>query len=390
MKRLLGSIIIACMIALTAQAKYSWSIRANKRNVVVHEAVEIVLRCRFSDEAYGYFIELQNIENPDYEIHLLFETESQNEGKEYYEYRYVLFPKRVGELVLNVRALMKQTSKESIENSVVGRDNVEELSFDTTAVQLPLLHLQVTPAPAPLVGTLQLSLRKDAATVTAYKPLHVSVIFEGTGNLQQVTPFELKIPNATVFSEKPEYALELSANGYSGTVTQRFAVVAYEDYDIPAFRQQYWNVSQQQAVLLTTPPSAIRVMPAYPPQELLDNTSQIAAKRDGSSLFVSAVALFFLGFVTGRYLRHRVVEILLSRWHQFDARVWRQTRVSKASQKRHNLRQEIRRCHSVNALLVYLIVTDSDTYGDIITALDSNRMSLSKAKTAALKRTETV
>jgi len=389
MNRLLGSVMATWILTAVLHAGYSWSVTANKQTLRVHEAVEVVLRCRFSDAAYGYFIELQNMKHPDYELHLLFETEGAHKGREYYEYRYVLFPNKAGELVLNFRALMKQTTKASIENSVIGRDNVEDLAYDTTPVKLPPLHLHVKAAPTPLVGEMTLSFHKDVNTVSAYKPLHFSVILEGVGNLQQVPPFELNISHATVFSQKPEYALELTAAGYRGTLTQRFAIVAHEDYVIPSLKQEYWSLSHQQVEPLKTASFNIDVIPAYTTDELLDEKPEMVGKKEYSGLLFGAVAMFLLGFVLGRYVRHPIVETLWLWWHRLDAALWQQ-HPEKASQKRHDLRSEIRRCRSSKALLMLLIVTNSTAYHDIIVALESQRLSLAQAKKAALKRTNTV
>ncbi len=390
MKRLLGSFSIILILAATLQASYSWSVHANKREVVVHEAVEIVLKCRFSDAAYGYFIELQELHHPDYEIELLFETEAQEAGREYYEYRYILFPNRVGDLVLHFKALMKQTTKESIENSVIGRDNVEDLAFESTSVALPPLHLHVNPSFAPLTGEMNLSLQSDATTGSAYKPLHLSITLEGVGNLQQAAPFELNISNATVFAEKPTYALELTAQGYRGSVTQHFAVVAHESYTIPSIQRKYWNLSQQRTQLLQSLPLHVEITPAYRREALLDAApKEEVAQQEERGWIWSALALFILGFTAGRYLRYPWIERALTQLRRMDTWLWPNSE-SKASQKSHDIHQAIRHCRTSQALLIYLIVVDSALYSDIVAALESERISLAQAKKEALKRTVTV
>ncbi len=390
MRRLLGRVVALLLVTVTLQASYSWSVHSNKSEAVVHEAVEIVLQCRFSDAAYGYFIELQEPSHPDYEIVLLFETEAQEEGREYYEYRYVLFPNRAGELVLPFQALMKQTTKESIENSVIGRDNVEDLSFETTSVTLPPLHLHVKPSSAPLTGEMNLSVQTDTTTVSAYKPLHLSITLEGVGNLQQAAPFELNISNVTLFAEKPEYALELTAQGYRGRVTQHFALVSHESYTIPSIQREYWSLSKHHTEHLQSVPIPVTVTPAYRRDTLLDATSQEPApQQEERSWLWSALALFMLGFAAGRYLRHPWIERALSQLRRLDAWLWPQHR-SKASQKSHDMRRAIRHCSTPQALLVYLIISDSARYSDIIAALESETITFSAAKKEALKRTDTV
>ncbi len=390
MKQLLGSLVIMLMFTEALDASYRWSIHANKSEAVVHEAVEVVLRCHFSDTAYGYFIELQQLTHPDYEIKLLFETEAQETGKEYYEYRYVLFPKKAGDLVLNFHALMQQTTKESIENSVIGRDNVEDLSFDSTSVALPPLHLHVKPSSAQLVGEMNLSLHADTTTVSAYKPLHLNITLEGVGNLQQVAPFVLDIPDATVFAEKPDYAITLTAQGYRGKVTQNIAVVSREGYDIPSLQQQYWHLATQKIERLETAPLHIEVTPAYRRETLLDMPVEKEMPQvNERDWIVTAFVLFVLGFITGRYLKNSWVQELIFQLHRIDTWLWPR-RDTKASQKRHNLRSDIRHCRTPQALSVYLTVVDSDVYGDIITALESETIALATAKKEALKRTDTV
>ncbi len=367
-------------------ADYSWSVTANKNEVYTNEAVELLLRCEFSDVGYGYSIEFENIEKPDYEIHLLSQTEQEHEGQRVDAYRFVLFAKRAGELLLDFKAVMKLTTKESIENSIIGRDNVEDLAFVSTTKKLPSLNLHVKEASTVLVGDFELDVWLSSEEVTAYKPLNMTLKITGVGNLEKLEPFQLNVPNVKIFAQKPQKEFHLTSRGYEGTFTQKFAIVSKSSYEIAPFELEYFDVTGQRVEKKASQPYFINVIAAYSKEELLDNEPAIAKQEDSKIPIFTYVIIFMTGLLIGRYWVKRELSSIASLLSKIDNFIWRIPN-DLPNRKKNDMVRSIKQCKSEKLLLVLLIVADEKKYHDIIDAVELQQLPLKKAKTQAIKRT---
>ena len=312
MKHVPGKLALLLVLLCTAlaAAPYEWSVSSSKSGLYANEALSVTYRCRFEDSGSNYVIDFDPLKSAGpYTMHSLSENEQIVDGKRINEYRYVLFPHEAGELTLSYEALMRRTTKESIENTVLGRDNMEDFDFTDTVATLPTVKVDVKPASGRLTGSFSMSMEIDKRPLKAYEPLHLSVSIEGEGNFEAIAPLQLAIEGVEVFAEAPQKEYRLEENGYRGRYVQQFALVAKEDFAIPPFAIDYFDLSARQPATLKTEAHTISVTPAYSPEELLDEEGEEEAGGFvWEWVYLNYLLVFITGVGVGRWLRRKKSE----------------------------------------------------------------------------------
>jgi hypothetical protein len=347
-------------------AAYSWSATAKKSEPYVNEAVELEFVCRFADEGYQYVIEFSPPEEQAaFRTYMLSEKEQIVDGKRFNTYRFVLFPQQPGMTEVRFSALMRKTTKTEIESTVIGRDNVEYLTFTDTRADLPILRLDVAPNTAGLTGNFALDVQIDKKEVQAYEPLHLLVHVTGSGDFDRFVPFDLNISGVQVFAEVPQKSFELGPEGFSGEWVQRFALVAKKDYTIAGFDLDYFEPKRGRVRHLSFPSTQIKVLPGTTPEALLDEDAQAPKHWQWEWDWLYYALTFAAGVVLGLGLKRAV---------------------SKTPSK-EGLRQKIRGARSIKEVLVILVVSEEKACKELIEAIDVQKppMSLAAAKKEALR-----
>jgi hypothetical protein len=349
-------------IVLSA-APYRWSASISQEEAYLHEAVELRYLCRFDGTGALYTIDFDPPrETAAYRLKLLHESERIERGQRLNEYRFLLFPKEAGRLELEFPAVMRKTTRESIENTVIGRDNVEELDFTDTPVRTPKLELEVKGHGLRLVGSYAMKTEVSAAEVRAYEPLHVTVTVTGEGNLDKLRPFTIEIPGAEVFSEVPESDFERSDKGLRGRWVQRFAVVASGDFTLPELTLDYFDTDAKRPAKIVIPAKPIRVSAVYRPERLLDT-----AEKTPSWQWEWGYFYYLLTFVGG---------FLIGKWGRFGA---------KKEQGEGDFESRVRAAKTHGELAVVLAMRGDPRFGNLVEALEKEQIGLSEAKRKALK-----
>ncbi|MEA2111946.1 MAG: hypothetical protein U9P71_07865 [Campylobacterota bacterium] len=395
MKQLLGSLLVWLFFSLTLHASYMWNATASKSEIYTNEAVELLLECQFLDDGYGYSIELESMQDPDYEMHLLSQIENETGGKRNVIYRFILFAKTPGILPLNFTAQMRKTTRESIENSIIGRDNVEDLAFITETISLPTLNLHVKKALSLLVGDFDFNVEVDATTLEAYKPLNITLTINGSGNFQNLEPFTIEFQNAEVFAEKPVKEFVLTSQGYQGRYRQQFAVVAHSDFTIKPFELSFHNLKSRDVETLHSKTYNINITPAFSKEELLNEVPVVDKAHSSTVSIYMYIAFFILGLFVGRYFyvvvssgKGSFLSMVLKRiallFRKVDDFIWR-IQSDEKDLKKSELQHSIRLCKSEKDLLVLLIVADASKFYDVISVLELKKVPLKKAKHQAIE-----
>ncbi len=347
---------------LLSAAPYRWSASISQPSAYVHEAVELQYTCRFDGTGALYIIDFDPPRDTEaYRMKLLHESERIEGGRRINEYRFLLFPKQEGPLELEFPLLMRKTTQDSIENTVIGRDNVEELDFTDTAMKTPPLHLEVKGHGLRLVGSYAMTVEASADEVRAYEPLHVTVTVTGEGNMDRLEPFVLEIPGAEVFSEAPEQQFERSEEGLKGSWVQRFAVVAPQDFTLPPLTLEYFDTQRRAPAKIVSESRQIRVSGAYRPEELLD-----APEEESRLSWRPEYLYYLLTFLAG---------LLAGRWGRLPSGV------RKPEEKGFAAR--VRAAGSRRELAVLLALRRDARFEALIEALESERISLAEGKRRA-------
>lgn len=278
MKKNLGRVFIIVLFFSTIleASTYKWSAKANKNNIVTNEAIHLTYECVFSDQSELYVIEFNPvIDNQNYTIKLLSEKERIEDGHRINSFEFVLFIKNEGAFDLALDALVKKTNRDSIENTVLGRDNRSYEEYSITKVSLPTLAFEVKNVKEQLVGTLNLNAKYDEQNITQYAPYHLELSIEGEGDFNLIEPFTFAIEGVKVFAEKPIWDYTLEENGYKGVWKQKFAFVSEGDFTIPAKSLHYFNLQERADATLNTPQLHIHVkQSSFKKETLLDEVSQ--------------------------------------------------------------------------------------------------------------------
>jgi len=342
--RFLGLVLLFASVLLFGNEPYSWSLKTTKSSVYVNEAVEIEYTCHFQDQAYLHIIEFApEREHEAYRLLPLGVIEKTTDGRRSDTYRYVLFPKIAGQKEFNFTALMRKTTKESIENSVIGRDNVEDYSFQDTEVQLPPVYLDVRGHQETMTGYFTLNVTLDKNEVKAYAPVHLSVDVKGEGDFDQMQDFRLNIDGVKIFSEPGEKHYELTKNGFKGEWEQKFSLVGAESFRIEPIELSYFDIAKKERVVLRSEAFDVNVKAAYTKEELLDDVEEESSSW-WQWWYLNYLFTFILGVVLGRNLSR-------FRWHEI---------------KTEGAASEIMACKSVNCVLTKLVVGGDPRYEPLI------------------------
>jgi len=360
--------VLLLSLPLLAQSPYSWSVKASKDRVYMHEAVHLSYECRFSGEADQYAIEFKPFkEGADYRIEVLKEEGRYDGDKWISRFEYVLFPKREGALELSLDATMFKTNKESIENAIIGRDNVEDDYFVSgTSVKLPSVSVEVLPQPQPYAGMFTLRVQPSKPRVEAYEPVQVRVTLEGNGNIEVMEPFELDIEGTTRFSEAPLYDFRLTPRGFEGALIQHLAFSAEENFTIPSLEFTYFDLQSRTTKVLKTASYPIEVVQVHTPESLLDaQVHESAPLFKWEWTYLNYLMTFLLGMAVGGYLfrrRHRKKELL----------------------RHHSLVELIENARDKKALLLLLASSGMPCFDKMIAQAEQRQSSLGTLKKEAL------
>ncbi len=297
MKRNLGRILFVFLFLYNVleASTYKWSLDLNKKNIVTNEAVYFKYTCMFSDKSELYVIEFNPVtDNENYTIKLLSEQEQIIDEHRENSFEFVLYVKKDGDFKLNLEATMKKTNKDSIENTVLGRDNKDYEEYSIKKIPLEPIELSVIKVDQSLVGNFTMQTKQDKESVTQYEPYHLEIILEGKGNFKKIQPFHFEIQNVKVFAEEPKLNVALTKEGTEGRWSQKFAFVSEKEFTIPAQQFQYYDLAQQKGHILQTKPLQIKVQKSsFSKEDLLD------VKEEKTFHFQKEYFYYFLTFIAG-------------------------------------------------------------------------------------------
>ena len=343
---------------------YTWSVSVNKKEAYVNEAIYLKYVCEFNDRAGLYTIEFHPEEDNElYRVQAYSQNTKLLENKRISTYEYIAFVKKPMLASFNFEALMKKTNRDSIENTVLGRDNADYEEFLETRVKQDTIKINIKETGSKLIGQFSMEIKKDALNIQAYKPFHLSVKISGSGNFDALESIDFDIEGVKVFSQEPVKNLDLNMDGYKGTWVQKFAFIASKDFTIPGHSIEYFDKESHTKKSLVIKPMDVKVQKAYKKSELLDE------KSESYSLdFISDYIYYILTFITG-FLLAKI------RFKQ-----------KSLNTKNTQLRNKIQKANSLDALSMLLILNNQRKFNAILTAIDLNELtSLSRAKNQALK-----
>lgn len=363
MKRDLGRVFFIIAVFLQASlfaSTYEWSSFVSKKSAYVDEAVHIKYICTFSDLAELYSIDFNpSGDYKNYRVEILRESSSIVDGKKINSYEFVFFAKDAQEIEIPLYAVMKKTTKESIEEMVIGRDNVKKEDVSKTRVELEPLKLSIKDTNTTFVGDFTIKVDKREPKVRAFEPYHLSITIRGKGNFEVQEPFIFAIDGVKVFAGDISLKKELSKSGVEGELNQKFAFVSDKDFTIPKLEITYFSLKDEKLQQLTIDAVDVKVESGFVKEELLDKVDEKKWHFELSYLY------YLLTFIAG-YIAAKV----------------KIKREPKAKNRDELFYSDIESATSLDELMILLVLRDAKKYDLLIKEIETKGItSLKKAKT---------
>lgn len=366
MKKSLGRAILALLVFLHVEifaSAYTWSAVSNKTSAYVNEAVHLKYVCKFEDDAQLVSIEFKPAgEYEKYSLKNLRESESIIDGKKTSSYEFVLFAKEAGKIELDFDAVMKFTTRESIEEMVIGRDNVKKEDSVKKVIKQELLTLEVKETNSSLSGEFAMEVKKNEPRVKAYEPYHLQIVIRGAGNFSAIKPIEFNIEGVKVFAGETSVDFRLGEDGERGEWSQKFAFVSEKDFTIPDIKIDYFNLASQKRESLAFEGAEVKVEGGFGKEELLDKPQENGFKFDYS--YLNYMLVFIAGFLAAKIKLKRSAVL---------------------KGKKEIFHQKIDEANSLDELMILLVLSDEKRYGKIILDIENKRLTSLRGAKKILK-----
>ncbi|DAB30021.1 MAG TPA: hypothetical protein CFH84_06290 [Sulfurimonas sp. UBA12504] len=345
---------------------YEWSASVSKSEAYVNEAIHLQYICRFQDRAELYAIEFDPISDDAlYTIQLLSKDEKIEDGKKISTYDFIAHIHQSGVTQFNFDVAMKKTNKDSIENTVIGRDNGAYAEYETKIIKQKELTVTVHEHNSTLVGELVMEVKKDTPDIKAYSPYHMQIILSGKANFDLIKAFEFEIEGVKILSEEPQKNIKLTKEGYEGVWSQKFVFVATKDFTIPKLTIVYFDAKNAAIKELFHEQTAVSVLAsAFKQEELLDEIPE-------SFVFEKEYLYYLLTFIAGFLFAK--IKIKLHKENKTPKDI---------------LHERIKNAASLDALCMILALEDAKKYESLILKIETKEFtSLQEAKRLIIKGT---
>jgi ABC-type uncharacterized transport system auxiliary subunit len=360
MKNNLGKIFLLLLLSARLFAStYEWSVLADKKSAMTNEPIYLKYSCTFSDIAHTYMIEFNPVvDNEEYKILLLSETKNIIDAKRINTYEYLLYVKKAQNFKLFLDTKMKKTNKDSIKNSVIGRDNFAREDYSVKLIRQEGVELEIKDAKSELVGEISVDVKRDNGNeIMAYEPYHLEIKIEGRANFDAIKAFHFDIDGVKTIEEKPIENFKLTKDGYIGSWVQKFVFVSDANFTIPRTEIEYFDLGEKKLKLLSFDEVDVEVRELYKKEELLEKEEK---NFEIEYRYVYYVLAFLAGFIVAKI--------------KFKKRV-------KLSSDEMLFNKKIDEIKTLEELVFFLVLSDAKRYSKIIQMIEQKEIdSLQKAK----------
>lgn len=355
----LTALLLLLFATMLNASSYEWHVSSNKNEAYVNEAIYLQYTCIYSDQAGLYVIEFNpTVDNENYRIDILREDEKIVDDKKINEYEFVLRVKKAGEFALSLDTLMKKTNRDSIQNSVLGRDNANYEEFSLFPLKQKELHIKILPAKSKIVGEFILNVTQSKSVVDAYEPFHLTLEVDGVGDFDVFEDIKYEIAGVKIFSEPAVKVLTLTKDGERGSWKKKFAFVSDKDFVVEAFKLEYFDLISKEVKVLQQKRIEVKVREAtFTKEELLDEEER---SFELSYEYLYYLLTFIAGFLVAKVSFRRK---------------------PKDKSGDEVFEQKVEKAKSLEGLVMLLVLKDEREYREIIEQIESKELtSLSKAK----------
>lgn len=297
MKKNLGKLFILSIVFGTIlQAHYTWTLKIDKTKLHENESAHVTLHCAFDEPASTTYVELTPLEKGVLFQQLSFSDRVTDEKREInYTFLVRILSSKVKHITLN--PLMRVTTEESIKDTILGRDNAHELTFEDTQLHLKSKPLTILKNKHKTVGVFTLTQHVNKTTVKAFEPVQVQVTLEGIGNFDTIRPWDVNISGAKVFQAKVDKDLKLTSEGSKGKMVWHYAIVSDKNMTFPKIRLDYFNLNSKSIKIIQTKAIPITVQRVMP-EQLVDKEDTHDTNSIDWLMVLGYIATFIAGVLS--------------------------------------------------------------------------------------------
>jgi len=160
------------------------------------------------------------------------------------EVKYKLIPLK--EQKIDFRVVIKLGFREQV---------VDYLGFITTRMRYKLLskllQIETKKVYDGIVGDFKIDFFVDKNSSNPTTPVNGTLIIEGDGDFSNLEDMKIKIPNVTIYNNKPI----IKNNRY----IKKFVFISDKNYTIPAFSLKFYSLKEKQVKVIKTAPLQIEI-----------------------------------------------------------------------------------------------------------------------------------
>ena len=309
MKKNLGKIILFLLLpfALFGDSNLaSFALSANKKDALIKEPIEITFSADQKDHTNSMFFFLEVKKSDAYEVVLLDQvTKKISNHNSSTTFKYLLFPLKSGDINVDFDFTIKVASDGGLAKVYTGgRDNVKWMDTVNSKIDVPTLHLHVSPLneKVDLVGDFTLDAKLQKSDINQYGSANIRYTLSGAGYNEKSLQMLSKIANVTAFSQVTDIASKATPNGYEIKREYSYALRSKNNFTIPAIEIKAYSPKQNKYYTLKSQSYDIKVS-SIDPKTLVDNKEFPPSKSyDFKNLKDIGIALliFLAGFVSAK------------------------------------------------------------------------------------------
>lgn len=197
---------------------------------------------------------------------------------------YTIFPQKAGEYTIPaIQTLIGKVAPHRLGGGIFDdsffNSMTQELNWQR--VYSNSLKIKVTPLPdgLELYGKYQIRAEVDKHKVVSNKPVNLTIIVKGEGNIDDVKKFELNIPNVIVYADEPKVSSKEINGIYQGEFREKVALIADQNFTIPSLTLQYFDKESNSTKTINTKPIDIEVVGSTKTSTIINSTIEVSPSQ---------------------------------------------------------------------------------------------------------------
>ena len=280
------------------KGNFELDINISKHNLYLGESA--ILTLKFIQKANASSIQIQQPVIKNFIIKQISSSQINKSDEKILIYKFLIIPQKSG--TYEIGPLIAQVGQ--VVNSVVNNFfGLQIASMKYKNIYSNTIKIRVNDIPQnSIYGNFTITL-KAKKRVKANQPNTAILTIKGCGDFYLLGGFNLNIPNVTIYPQKPIKSLNINQDKICGTFTQKFTIIADNNYTIPAITL---NAFDGKLHILKTKPINVEVLnPAHPkfiqPKTVIQKKVIIekkVVKNNTNPIIISIISLI-VGIILG-------------------------------------------------------------------------------------------